>query len=270
MYPGMVQVVPDVTVQVSQLARELGRPRSAVLVYDSSTNDYYTSDLNADFARTFRDSLRGQPQPYTPSEGTDSQFAFTAVEVCSPPETPVVLYAGRQVVLSAFIGQLKAYNGCAGKRITIVTGGDGDGLPKSSTTNRTGEGQVSVVYSDVADLGKLTPQFRDGYATDLKRVDPAEEGLDDTWLTTAYNAMSAAVTAIHQAYTGTAPRLPDKDAVLPWVDRLNEALQVTGATGLFSLDNHGRLLNFTVPVFADINGQRRPFTPLIASELSTR
>jgi ABC-type branched-subunit amino acid transport system substrate-binding protein len=270
LYPGMVQIIPDVTAQVSQLARELGQLRSTVLVYDSSTDDYYTSDLYADFRQKFAASLTGEPQPYTPGENPNSQFRVTAEEVCSPQQTPVILYAGRQIVLSAFISQLMAYGGCAGKNLTIVTGGDGDGLPSSSTADHPGDGQVSVVYSDVVDLGRLTESFRNGYSTDLAKIDPGATGLGDTWLVTAYDAMNAAGTAIQQAYTDPAAGIPTRAAVLTWVDRLNEVLQVPGATGPFSLDNHGRLVNFTVPVYVDTHGQRVPFTSDLAAKLGLR
>jgi hypothetical protein len=45
------------------------------------------------------------------------------------------------------------------------------------------------------------------------------------------------------------------------VDRLNQVLKVPGAAGSFALDNHGRLVNFTVPVYVDSRGRRAPFTP---------
>ena len=270
LYPGMVQVIPDVTAQVSQLTRKLGRLRSTVLVYDSSTDDYYTGDLSAGFTHKFTESLSGEPQPYAPGEDPNSQFRVTAEEVCSPQETPVILYAGRQIVLSAFISQLMAYGGCTGNNITIVTGGDGDGLPPSSTADHPGDGQVSVVYTDVVDLGKLTKSFRNGYSADLAKIDPGATGLGDTWLATAYDAMNAAATAIQQAYTDPAAGLPTKASVLTWVDRLNEVLQVPGATGPFSLDNHGRLVNFTIPLYVDTHGQRVPFTPVLAAQLGLR
>jgi ABC-type branched-subunit amino acid transport system substrate-binding protein len=269
-YPDLVQVIPNVTAQVGQLARELGPLRSTVLVYDSSTSDYYTGDLSADFGHAFAASLTGEPQPYTPDEDPKSQFRVTAEEVCSPSVTPVVLYAGRQVVLSAFISQLMAYGGCAGKDVTIVTGSDGDGVAPSSTADRPGEGRVSVVYSDVVDLGKLTAPFQSRYRTDLAKIDPGAAGLGDTWMVTAYDALSAAGTAIQQAYTDPEAGIPTRASVLTWVDRLNGVLKIPGATGAFSLDNHGRLVGFTVPVYVDTQGGRAPFTAALAAQLGLR
>ena len=84
------------------------------------------------------------------------------------------------------------------------------------------------------------------------------------------HGMNAAATAIQQAYTGPAAGLPTKASVLTWVDRLNEVLQVPGATGPFSLGNHGRLVNFTIPLYMDTHGQRVPFTPVLAAQLGLR
>jgi hypothetical protein len=267
-YPDMAQVIPNVTTQVTQLANNLGQPSSAILVYDSSTSDYYTGDLNADFMQLFTADLRGEPQPYTSDEDPRGQFRVTAEEVCSPQTPPVVLYAGRQVVLSAFIGQLMAYNGCDGKNVTIVTAADADGLPLSSTTNQPNEGHVSVVYTDITDLSRLSTSFRDNYSISLATIDPGATGLSDTWLPATYNAMNAAYTAIQQAYgADPAAGIPTKAKVLSYIDRLNGVLQVTGAAGPFSLDNHGRLVSSAIPVYADINGQRVPFSPAVAAEL---
>ncbi len=264
MYPDMVQVVPNVSAQVSELVGRLGKLGSAILVFDSSTSDYYTGDLRADFTNNF--SLSGQPQPYASNEDPNGQFRLTAQEVCSPQTPPVVLYAGRQIVLSAFITQLMAYNGCAHKNVTIVTTADADGLQLSSTADHFGDGHVSVVYTDIMDLSRLTRSFRKTYGLSLTTVDPGGTGLRDTWMTATYNGMEAAYTAIQQAYAGGSS-IPTRGMVRSYIDRLNTGLQVTGAAGNFSLSQYGRLITSTVPMFADINDKRVPFSPAVAKEL---
>jgi hypothetical protein len=116
------------------LARDLAVPRSAVLVYDQEASDYYTKDLHADFSRAFAKNVT-YVRPYTPDENdTAVEFNQIVDDVCStsgPP--PCVFYAGRESVLTILIAQFPGDPGCSGKKITMVTGGDADGLNPAAT-----------------------------------------------------------------------------------------------------------------------------------------
>ncbi len=141
-----------------------------------------------------------------------------------------------------------------------------EGYEVNPSADHPGEGHVSVVYTDIMDLGQLTQSFRNTYSHSLATVDPGATGLSDTWMVATYNGMEAAYTAIQQAYGGGSS-IPTRDMVRSFIDRLNTGLLVPGATGNFSLSQYGRLITSTIPIFADINDQRVPFSPAVAKEL---
>jgi hypothetical protein len=262
-FPGMVQVVPDVAEQVAVLDRKVTAPRGAVLVYDQQASDYYTRDLRTDFSRTFARSLTSQPQPYTPGvSDTGIEFKAIADEVCytsGPP--PVVFYAGRASVLAAVIRQFQADSNCRGKKITMMTAGDADGLSPAVTAAAPGKGQVSVVYTDIVNLSKLTAPFRQSYERALATADPGASGLSDTWTEGTYNAMEAAWTAIQAAYEATAPHIPTKGDVLGLVVRLNGKFAPAGAAGPIPTGVNGELTSPGIPIFEDEAGHRTTLSP---------
>ena len=82
-FNGMVQMVPDVTEEVTQLSQQLPTPQSAVLVYDQEATDYYTRDLRTAFTQDFAKSLTDEAQPYMPDvSDTNVEFQAIADEVC--------------------------------------------------------------------------------------------------------------------------------------------------------------------------------------------
>jgi hypothetical protein len=257
-FTGLVQVVPDVREQVAMLATTIPSPRSAVLVYDQQASDYYTGDLKAGFSRVFGKSLTGPQQPYTPGVSyTNIEFKAIADEVCytsGPP--PVVFYAGRASVLSALIGQFQDDSNCRGKKVTMVSAGDADGLDPAVTDSAPGAGQVSVIYTDVVNLNRLSGAFTQAYQRELAAIDPGATGLGDTWTVATYDAMSAAWTAIQAAYEATAPGAPAKGAVLGLAIRLNGKYAPLGAAGPFSIGSDGKLMSPDIPVFEDSLGRR--------------
>lgn len=260
-FSGMVQVVPDVAAQVAFLAENLPNPHSAVLVYDQQASDYYTSDLRSGFSQAFAKSLNNEPQPFTPGvSDTAIEFKAIADEVCytgGPP--PTVFYAGRASVLAALIQQFQGDNNCRGKKITMVTAGDGDGLDPALTASTPGAGQVSVIYTDIVNLDRLTPVFKQLYEHTLATLDPGSTGLNDTWMVATYNAVMAAWAAIQTAYEATAPKIPTKGDVLGLVVRLNGMFAPLGATGSFSLSTVGELTSPDIPIFEDASGRRTIF-----------
>ena len=280
-YPGLVQVTPDVTAQINLLAATLKHLGAAILVYDKTTTDYYTSDVRKDFETDFGSHLTGIEHPYTPGlPDTSEDFRLIAQQVCyQQGPSPVILYAGRQIVLGQLIQQLQGVtNSCAGKQIYIVTAGDADGLDPQSTAAPSSEGQVSVIYTDIFDAHKLSGTFEKLYGSNLTALaDPHGTGLTDPWMATSYNTMMAASTAINAGYGATSPKLPGKRDVLYWVDQLNNSFKSSrtnsplapiGATGPFSLDNNGKLLNPGIPIYEDTAGNRIPLSSAAAASLS--
>lgn len=258
-FGGLAQVVPDVAAQVTTLAATLPAPGSAVLVYDQQASDYYTGGLRTDFSQTFARSLASnEPQPYTPGvSDTNIEFKAIADEVCytsGPP--PVVFYAGRASVLAALIQQFQGDDNCRGKKITMVTGDDADGLDPAITASAPGTGQVSVIYTDIVNLNRLTATFRHSYERTLATLDPGASGLGDPVTAATYNAMMAAWTAVQAAYEATAPNVPTKADVLGFAVRLNGVFAPSGATGPFSLGVDGKPASPDIPVFEDSAGHR--------------
>jgi hypothetical protein len=262
-FRGMDQAVPDVAAQVALLARRLTVPHGAVLVYDQQASDYYTSDLRTGFAQAFARNLASVQQPYTPGvSDTNIEFKQIADEVCytdGPP--PYVFYAGRVSVMTDLIQQFQTDLHCSGKKISIVTAGDADGLdPAYTATDTPGQGQVSVIYTDIVDLNNLTPAFKQFYEHTLATLDPGHTGLSDTWTVATYNAMMSAWAAIQPAYEAVQPNLPTKIGVLDLVNRLNGEAAPSGATGSLALGADGKLLSSDIPIFEDTGGQRTTFT----------
>jgi ABC-type branched-subunit amino acid transport system substrate-binding protein len=257
----LTQVVPDVGTQVDKLATVIGKPAKAVLVYDQQDTDLYTGDLKADFSRVFGTSLDGrQPSPYTPGDEDNAEFKYIASSVCYTQGTPPdVLYAGRASVLASLVENLQDDLNCAGKKITIVTGGDGDGLAPSATESAAGQGQVSVIYSDIMNLSQLTSGFKTSYARTLATFDPTEAGLQSTWMAATYDSMMAAWTAIAAAYSAHPGTLPTRGDVAQLAELLTGENDVPGATGKFSLAPSGQLISPVIPVFEDSAGKRSAY-----------
>jgi ABC-type branched-subunit amino acid transport system substrate-binding protein len=260
--PGvLIQVVPDVGAQVDKLATVIGKPAKAVVVFDQQATDLYTSDLKADFSRVFSASLGGrQPSPYTPGGDDDAEFKYIASSVCytqgSPPD---VLYAGRASVLASLVQKLQDDINCAGKKITVITAGDGDGLAPSATKSAAGQGQVSLIYSDIVNLAELTKLFKASYASTLATVDPTAAGLQSTWMVATYDSMMAAWTAIQAAHSAHPPTLPGRGDVAQLAELLTGENAVPGATGTLSLTPDGQPAAPEIPVFEDSAGNRSAY-----------
>lgn len=257
-FKGLDQIVPDDSAQVAALAAGIPAPGRAVLVYDQQDTDLYTANLRADFTRTFRKSRTSVAHPFTSgARGTNLEFKMIAAEVCftvGPP--PVIFYAGRASVLSSLIQKFQDDNNCQDKKITMVTAGDGDGLSPEITKSPPGSGQVSVIYSDVFNLNKITASFKASYARQLASIDPGATGLGDTWTIGTYNAMEAAWAAIQLGYKASTPAVPAKSDVLEMSVQLNGEYAPLGATGPFSIGTDGRLMSPDIPIFEDSGGTR--------------
>jgi hypothetical protein len=257
-FNGMIQVEPDVAEEVAQLASWLPTPRTAVLVYDQQATDYYTSDLRTNFTQDYAKSLTDEAQPYMPGvSDTNVEFEAIADEVCyTSGRPPVVLYAGRDAVLAALVQQFQDDGNCHGKKITMLTGGDGDGLAPAVTASAPGTGQVSVIYTGMVNLNNLTSAFQQSYQQTLGKLDPGDTGLGDEWMAGTYNAMMAAWAAIQPAYEASAPAIPTRSDVLGFVVRLNGMFTPSGAAGSFPLSADGEITSPDIPIFEDKAGQR--------------
>lgn len=257
-YTGLDQVVPDDHAQVAALKAAIPAPSDAVLVYDQQATDIYTTNVKHDLSAVFSKSLTGVAQPFIPGLDTDQDFLKIADDACyTDAQAPDVFYAGRYTVLQGLIRQFQDDTHCQGKTVTIVTDGDADGLPLSTTDPSSTGVRVNVIFPDDFNVSKLSHQFLSAYQEQFS----SSEGLTDTWMVGTYNAMEAAWTAIKYGYEARQsegePGLPTKANVFQESTSLNGEYAPTGATGFFSLDNNGVLLHPDVPVYEDSNGSQR-------------
>jgi hypothetical protein len=252
---GLARVVPDVSDQVTALQRYFaahGGLGPAVLVTDTNRSDLYTSDLMQDFSTAFGQDLNSQPQPFGPGPGESTELRLISSSVCPLTGTPpTVLYAGRESDLPTLINRLQGAPNCGGKMVTVLTGSDAVALPPSLTTNQPREGDVSVVYSDIADPDPkaVVPQVQQIFAGS-----PAgTASLSDPWTIATYDAMTAASIAISDAASGSSP-VPLVGTVLGIIPLLNQRQEVPGATGPFSIGTDGNLINPGVPILRLTDG----------------
>jgi ABC-type branched-subunit amino acid transport system substrate-binding protein len=230
-------------------------------VYDSQTSDLYSKSLRTDFGAAFTASIRSVEIPYAPSSLDSNLFEKIAEELCyTPQQPPLVLYAGRESVFQDFITQLQEEGDCAAQKLTIVTGGDADGLPLGSTQSEAGGAQVSVVYADIEDAAAVSQAFETDYRSWLGLDNDA--GATDPWLLATYNATTAAASAIAQAAgplsaagSVTSPGTLTAADVRIWVNQLNGPDEVNGATGTFSIGFNGDLANPRIPVLELADGK---------------
>jgi hypothetical protein len=267
-FRGFDQVTPNVSAQVRVLRDVLPAPANAVLVRDQQATDLYTSDVEADLSRAYGGRTHLHDYPFTPGTSyTNEEFELIAANACDQPgkASPAVFYAGRASVLQALITQFQQATDCAGKAVTIVTAGDADGLPATATrTPATAAGaQVSVEYSDIVNLNKLTSAFTASYQGYLAAADKGLSGLADAWTIATYDSVTAAWAAIDAAYHGSAPSLPTRQDVEGLTGLLNGKYAPAGATGTgtFDLSSYGQLLSPDIPVFLDSGGARTTIRP---------
>ena len=77
-------------------------------------------------------------------------------------------------MLASLVQQFQDDGNCRGKKITMLSGGDADGLDPAVTASAPGTGQVSVIYTDLFNLNKYTPAFQQSYQQTLSKLDPSD------------------------------------------------------------------------------------------------
>jgi ABC-type branched-subunit amino acid transport system substrate-binding protein len=193
-----------------------------------------------------------------PSTLDSTLFKKIAQDLCALPTPPLVFYAGRNSVFDQFVGQLEQEGDCNTKHLTIVTGGDADGLPPDTTASSSGGAQVSVVYADIENPS-VTLGFAHDFQTLLGRgADPA---MTDPWLLASYDAVTAAANAIEDA-EGSKPdptQVTASDVTL-WVSQLNRSAAVAGATGTLYITAGGDLENPAIPIIRLAAGRATTLT----------
>lgn len=237
--PGLARVSPSNSAEVAALADYLHQQRPdlqrALLVFDESKQDFYTSGLRNDFQSQLPDKLDlnlSPPQPFDGTPGTPgiaNQFNTIAGQLCGPNPPDMVFYAGRSSLLPEFITRLNAQE-CS-RHVTVVTGSDAASLPQAPL--------VPVVYAALADRQELSG-LQNPDASQFRQFENAfpfnQDDLGNGWATMTHDAMLAATTAIGNA-TGQDPQPPDLNSVRGSLFQLNnDRNAVAGAAGRFKIN----------------------------------
>jgi len=222
--PGLAKVTPDVRQEVAAITRYLGSRHQlarAFPVSDGDTTDLYTANLAQDFQSAFGKHVVNE-EPYGPGQGIGNEFNLIADVVCGiPGPSPLVIYAGREVVLATFIHQLQGSPACDGRRITVVTGSDAVALAPAVTVALPGQAhqpdpaQVSVIYAGIANPAQVSTSFRAMFTTMFGTT-----GLSDSWMVRTNDALAAVARAISLA-TGNSAAFPPPSLIRSAIRLLN-------------------------------------------------
>jgi hypothetical protein len=285
-YQGFYQVVPDVGAQVQQLFANLkseltsygkdhGDTKPQIeLVSSNQETDTYSADLQTDFSTAFGSVATLDGNTFDPAMATVT-FASIAPTICGPWKGPrVVLYAGREASLPILIQEFQQSNGCQGKKVTIVTGSDANGLRVSATVSQPEipGGTVTVEYADIEDVaGNALRSFTAGYCSLLQdgkcpsppdtdrgtpKVGQAAVCLNqvyDPWAVATYNSVMAAVGAL-QPTQGSPDRQTEAANAMNAVNSKNP-IRYTGVSSVkFGFNVNGQLAAADIPVYLETNG----------------
>jgi hypothetical protein len=251
--PGLIHVMPNISQQAARLHTYLAARHllgNLFLVSDTDGHDLYSEGLSTDFSKDF--SSGGVPltdAQYGPPQSQEAVLLSTiASSVCPVKPTatpPVVLFAGREVVLRSFLESLRTAPNCQDKHIIVVTESDAAALPPSATAPVSGEGDLTVIYSDLVnpDLvnGKTQQYFRDSGLH-------STASLSGSWTIATYDAMAAAARAIVLTAGHDHGRLPTPGLLYFVLRLLHGRNQVSGATGLLGISEAGDPVNPQVPI----------------------
>jgi ABC-type branched-subunit amino acid transport system substrate-binding protein len=272
--PGLARVSPTNTDEARALvAHAKSVDRSALLVYDTNTDDRYAQTLREAFTSQLPNPVY-EPTQFTSDKEPDNPgnlgnvFNSIAHYICDT-EAHTVFFAGRHTPLRVFIGELgKA--GCAGRGFTVLTGdeasylGSDERLDRKALAVQPGENKprVTVKYAALAHPDAWVPvpgrpvprtggsaaayrQLADGIAEVRAEIGPNE--LQDGQTIIGYDAMATAVQGIRRA-TGSSQKAPALTDVTAQWPHLTGSLRVNGASGWICLDNVGSPRNKAVPI----------------------
>lgn len=262
--PGLASVAPSNSQEVAALVSYLranGGLSHAFLVSDSEASDLYTASLRQDFATAFGARVLGD-EPYGPGPQIGNQFNLIADNICGiPGPPPLVIYAGREVVLGRFIHQLQGSPDCDSKKITVMTGSDASAISPGLTAAQPGQAQqpgpaqVSVRYAALINSGDVTPSFQRLFTGMF-----GSDGLHDSWMLETYDALAATARAVGLA-TGSSPGYPEPGVIMNAIRNLNLEHQVQGATGPFSIGLNGDQISPRVPINQLADGSQSTLSP---------
>jgi ABC-type branched-subunit amino acid transport system substrate-binding protein len=216
----------------------------AMLVYDSSETDLYTSTLYKEFksAASGGELAISIESRFDIEASLDTQFREIMKDLCIDGAPDTMLYAGRAVLLDDLITNLRQ-RGCAlDRRITLVTGSDASMLrTRPDLLPQDGEPELSVIYTPHIDpdaMRQLKVTEFNQLVAEFERLGFDPTDLDDGWGVMMHDAMLALSEAISRAGNGLRPgELPTRQTVRAELGRSDrQRNQIHGAGGTFTLD----------------------------------
>lgn len=236
--PGMYRVTPDIDEEVTGLLGYLKQQHlltDAVLADDTNNADLYTNSLDTDFKNLFSGYL-SNTEEYDGSQGADTpgnglQTLLSAICTQNSATPPLVLYAGREDLLSNFIQLLRKLPCTAHVHtLDVITGSDAESLDLAATANVAGEPQINVIYADITDI----PQLSQSYTSTFDKAvgSPAP---DLSWAAEVYDSVTAVGEAlINFNPSGALKQIPTRSQMSDALYNLNSLSNpIDGATGEF-------------------------------------
>ncbi|MCC3761654.1 ABC transporter substrate-binding protein [Glycomyces sp. TRM65418] len=241
---GLIRTAPSNTDFAVALRRYLdarGDIASAVLVYDSTAQDRYTTTLRTAYEAELADYIAGSHQPFpgrSIQSGGPEVFDPITRNICAA-ETEAVLFAGREPDLKVFLEALSV-RACLDRPLTVLFGVTGTDMQRErEIAEWVDAGRLEVFYAAGADPGWATgatpaPEwfaaFHEDYTT---LVDRDPHSLADGYAMTYHDALATAILAVRitNPWEVAAPLPVD---VREHLLLLNSEQVVRGATGTLS------------------------------------
>ncbi|MQM24831.1 type 1 periplasmic-binding domain-containing protein [Glycomyces albidus] len=258
---GLVRTAPSNTDFAVALRRHLdarGDLDSAILVYDSTTQDRYTTTLRTAYETELGTYLDGADQPFpgrSIETGGPEVFDPIVRNICAA-EADTVLFAGREPDLRVFLEALSIRACREEQPLAILFGVTGTDLQHDTETlDHIRDGNLEVRYAAGSDPGWASgavpaPEgfaaFHEHFRTLVSRDAAA---LSDGYAVTYHDALATAIGAVRITNQGEAEAPPRED-VREHLLLLNSEQVVRGATGTlsFSSDRSGNPGGKWVPV----------------------
>jgi ABC-type branched-subunit amino acid transport system substrate-binding protein len=241
---GLLRAAPSNTDFAVALRRHLdarGDIESAILVYDSTAEDRYTTTLREAYETELGDYIDGSHQPFpgrSITSGGPEVFDPITRNICAAG-SEAVLFAGREPDLKVFLEALSV-RACVDRPLTVLFGVTGTDMQQDSElAERIVATHLDVRYAAGSDPGWATgateapPDFEafHSHYNQLVSTDPA--GLSDGYAVTYHDALATAIAAVRITnpweVSAPLPRDVRENLLL-----LNSEQVVRGATGTLS------------------------------------
>ncbi|MFF8367082.1 hypothetical protein ACF05F_34540 [Rhodococcus erythropolis] len=258
---GLARVALSNSDQLTAISEKLppGR-RTAALVSTSltpnGTRDLYTESLDKGFRRIERLKKHLDDHSdfaFDPRGGPDAILPTISQNFCNTGKTiDTVYYAARVRYLPDFLDALTRRS-CHAQPITVITGSDAAALDPQTESLHDPDAPITVLYASFP----TSKQFRspgnparglyDAFAKAFTSPHhgqqfPAQHLTSSYWGIVAYDAVTTAATALHNAAAHNPSSLPNRYAVRNELYALRNNA-VAGASGHFGIDKNGNRTN---------------------------